>query len=226
MTTKPNRKSGLPRYCCWNLDRVNGRRRVRFRKAGFSTYISGTPWSDDFMRQYAACLDGAKPQPPAIGAARTVPGSINALIVSYYNLVFPTLKPSTQAHRRAILERFRHDHGDKSVARIERQHVASIIAKKANTPHAANSLLKILRLLFTHAIAINMRRDNPAAGLKKIKTSSDGIHTWTEDEVGQFITRHSLGSKPYLALMLMLWTGQRRGDIIRMGWQHIRVQTH
>ncbi len=52
-------KSGLPKHCGWNSDR-HGRRRVRFRLAGFSTYISGTPWSEDFMRQYAAALEGVK----------------------------------------------------------------------------------------------------------------------------------------------------------------------
>ena len=50
-------KSGLPKHCGWNIDR-HGKRRVRFRKERFSTYLTGTPWSEDFMRQYAAALDG------------------------------------------------------------------------------------------------------------------------------------------------------------------------
>ena len=54
-------KSGLPKHCSWNTDR-HGTRRVRFRKAGFTTYLSGTPWSEDFMRQYAAAIDGVKAQ--------------------------------------------------------------------------------------------------------------------------------------------------------------------
>src|SRR6516164_2469355 len=65
-------KSGLPDYCCWNHDR-HGKRRVRFRKAGFSTYLTGTPWSEDFMRQYAAAVDGVKAQAGDVGAARTKP---------------------------------------------------------------------------------------------------------------------------------------------------------
>ena len=99
-------KSGLPKYCSWNLDRENGKRRVRFRKGGFSAYITGTPWSDDFMRQHAAAIDGVKAQQKNIGAERTIAGSIDALIVSYYKLVFPTLELSTQRMRRSILERF------------------------------------------------------------------------------------------------------------------------
>jgi hypothetical protein len=55
-------KSGLPKGCVWNLDRKNGKRRVRFRNylTGFSVYLTGTPWSEDFMRQYAAAVDKGK----------------------------------------------------------------------------------------------------------------------------------------------------------------------
>ena len=76
-------KSGLPEHCSWNYDR-HGKRRVRFRQASFSTYLTGTPWSEDFMRQYAAALDGVKEQTANIGAERTKPGSFDALCVSYY----------------------------------------------------------------------------------------------------------------------------------------------
>jgi hypothetical protein len=70
-------KNGLPKHCSWNDDRHGGRR-VRFRRRGVSIYLHGTPWSDDFMRQYAAALDGVKAQATNIGAARTVPGTVNA----------------------------------------------------------------------------------------------------------------------------------------------------
>jgi integrase len=195
---------------------------VRFRKAGFSTYLTGTPWSEAFMRQYAAALDGVNDQ-TNIGGKRTKPGSISALIVSYYKLVFPTLKPSTQRHRRNILERFRREHGDKPVARLEHHHIASIIAAKANTPEAGNNLRKILRHLLDHAMTINMIKANPVIGIKRFKTSGDGFHTWTEDEVAQFVARHPLGTRAYLAMALALYTGQRVSDVWPMGWQHVRA---
>ena len=43
-------RSGLPRYCGWNWDREDGKRRVRFRKNGFSVYLTGIPWSPEFWR--------------------------------------------------------------------------------------------------------------------------------------------------------------------------------
>ncbi len=42
-------KSGLPKHCSWHYDR-DGNRRVRFRKAGTTTYLYGTPWGADFMQ--------------------------------------------------------------------------------------------------------------------------------------------------------------------------------
>ena len=81
-------KSGLPKHCCWNIDR-HGKRRVRFRKGGFSTYLNGIPWSEDFMRQYATALTGVKAQTSNIGAGRTVAGSVAALVAVYID---PLLK--------------------------------------------------------------------------------------------------------------------------------------
>ena len=213
-------RSGLPKYCSWNLDRENGKRRVRFRKGRLQTYITGIPWSEDFMRQYAAALEGVKQHSTEIGKDRTIPDSVDALVVSYYKLVFPRLKASTQSERRYIIERFRGEHGTKPVRLLKREHIAAIIAAKWKTPHAANNLLKTLHTLFEHAIAINMITNNPAADIKKFRTQSDGFHTWTEAEVLQFEAYHPVGSKARLALALLL-TAQRRSDVVRMGWQHI-----
>src|SRR5665811_226315 len=97
-------KSGLPKHCSWNTDR-HGKRRVRYRLRGFSTYLTGTPWSENFMRQHAAALDGVKARANEIGAGRTVPGSFDALVVSYYRSPdFHRLKPNTQVTRRSIIE--------------------------------------------------------------------------------------------------------------------------
>ena len=52
-------RNGLPKHCSWNVDR-HGTRRVRFRKAGFSTYLTaGPPWSPAFMEAYGLALQGA-----------------------------------------------------------------------------------------------------------------------------------------------------------------------
>ena len=215
-------RSGLPKHCSWNVDR-HGTRRVRFRKAGFSTYLAGIPWSEDFMRQYAAALEGTKAQAANIGAERTLPGSLNALIVSYYGSPdFLGLKASTATVRRNIIERFRSEHGNKPVARLERKHINDIIGTKSATPQAGNNLLKVLRVLLSHAVEIGMIANNPAIGVKRYKSRGEGFHTWTEIEVAQFEDAYPIGTKERLTLALLLYTGQRIGDMARMGWQHVK----
>ena len=132
-------RSGLPKHCSWNVDR-HGKRRVRFRKRGFTTYLIGTPWSEDFMRQYATALDGVKAQAGNIGAGRTVAGSVGALVAAYIDPFssspFKTCALETQRTRRNILENFRTAYGhplyrtDSSGRRtmlLKREHVQRIV---------------------------------------------------------------------------------------------------
>jgi integrase len=215
-------KSGLPKHCSWNTDH-HGKRRVRFRKAGFTTYLTGIPWSEEFMRQYAAALERVKAQAANIGAERTRPGSVNALCVAYYRSPeFRGLRVSTQAMRRNIIERFRIAHGDKPIARLGRAHIKDIIGTKANTPEAANNLLKVLRVLLGYAVSIDMISNNPAISVRRYKSEGEGFHTWTEGEIRQFEAKHPIGTRARLALALLLYTAQRRGDVVHMGWQHVR----
>jgi integrase len=217
-------KSGLPKHCTYQADR-HGKRRVRFRRRGVSAYLTGIPWSEDFMRQYAAALELEGGHRAHIGATkRNLPGSFSALCVSYYGSPeFRGLAAITQRVRRNMLERFRAEHGHRPLRDLHRVHIRSIIGAKANTPEAANNLLKTLRALLSYAVEIGMIASNPALGVKSYRShNAEGYHTWSEDEIAVFETAHPVGSKARLALALALYTGQRRGDIVRMGWQHVK----
>src|SRR4051812_32305177 len=58
-------------------------------------------------------------------------------------------------------------------------------------------------------------------GINPVERHSDGIHTWTEDEIATFRSVFPIGTRQRLAFELMLNTAQRRADVVRMGWQHI-----
>ena len=218
-------RSGLPKGCCWNVDREKGKRRVRFRnrRTGFSIYLYGTPWSDEFMRQYAAAQEGSKAKSVTIvGAKRTVAGTVSGLIVSYYaSPGFRDLKASTQANRRGILERFRNGYGDLPVKGLTRGVLEKLMGDRSTTPMAANNLMKVLRYLLDHAVALNMMSANPTVGVKRYRNKGTGWHTWSDEEVAKFQARHPSDTRPGLALALLLCTGQRRGDVVTMGRQHV-----
>lgn len=174
------------------------------------------------MREYAAALDGTKPQAGNIGARRTKPGSFDALVVSYYRSPdFLRLAPSTQVTRRNILESFRKVHGFKPIKLLRREHISEIIGAKANVPEAANLLLKVLRIVLAYAVDQGLIENNPAVNVKKYKSKGDGHHSWTEAEIAQFEAKYPVGSRARLALALGLYTAQRKSDVLRMGWQHI-----
>jgi integrase len=59
--------------------------------------------------------------------------------------------------------------------------------------------------------------------VKKIRRRSQGIRTWGEEDIAAFEKRWPIGSKPRLALALLLYTAQRRSDVVLMGPQHIRA---
>src|SRR5262245_46207906 len=64
--------------------------------------------------------------------------------------------------------------------------------------------------------------DDPTRDVKAIRVKTGGHHSWTDDEIARFERRHPVGSRARLAHALLLYTGQRRGDVIRMGPQHMR----
>jgi len=65
-------------------------------------------------------------------------------------------------------------------------------------------------------------RTDPTWGIRLKLSKSDRHHTWSEDEIAQFEAFHPVGLKARLALALGLYTAQRRGDVVRIGRQHIR----
>ncbi|MET4701933.1 integrase [Constrictibacter sp. MBR-5] len=212
----------LPKYVSEFADR-HGKIRVRFRRKGQEAYyFTAAPWTPAFMAEYERCL--SREAAPAVqpGADRSKAGTMSALIASYYRTAeFTGLERSTQAAYRNAIERFRERHGEKRVAMLERRHVKAIVGGMHATPAAANNLLKRLRTLMRLAVDLGLRPDDPTHGVRGFRTAGDGFHTWTEAEITKFEERHPVGSKARLALALMLCTGQRRSDVVRMGWQHV-----
>ena len=172
------------------------------------------------MAAYEIAKAGGGPR-PEIGASRTVPGTVNAALVSYYQVgAFTALAKSTRSNRRAILEQFRIDHGDKRIALMHKAALQAILNSK--TPAASRNWKKALRGFIDHCLALDMIKVDPLAGIKLVQLKSKGHHTWEFEECSQFEERHPVGTRARLAYELLLQAGQSRCDVVRMGRQHIR----
>jgi integrase len=202
----------------------HGRQRAYLRIPGRKAVpLHGAPGSPEFMLAYQAALADEPLPSTEVGAARTIPGTINAAVISYYNSAgFAQLAPKTRRERRYILEQLRSAHGEKRVALLQRSHVDTMIAGKLTTPSAARSFLIVLRALMVNCILQGWRVDDPTQGVKLRPIRTDGFPTWSEEDISRFEAAHPIGSRARLALALALFTAQRQGDLIRLGPQHVR----
>ena len=207
------------RYVQAFVDRDTGAVFRYFRRPGYPRVrLPGLPGSAEFNRAYEAALEGPK---LAVGVGRSKPGSLSVAIAGYYtSLEFRSLAAGTQTARRAILERFRAAHGDKPIVLLPPKFIAHVLSTMK--PFAARNWLKAIRHLMQFCVAQEMCATDPTQGIKLPRAKSDGIHSWTEGEISMFEAHHAIGTRPRLALALLLYTGQRRGDVLRMGRQHIR----
>lgn len=138
--------------------------------------LPGLPGSPEFMEAYQKAIAGFGEGRATIGASRTLSGTVSAALVAYYrDNSFAALAPGTRKSRRAILEAFRTEHGDKRLATLRRDHVASILGSKP--PFAARNWLKAIRGLMQFFIAVGLRPDDPTAGLRGPKARAGSIHS-------------------------------------------------
>jgi hypothetical protein len=136
----------------------HGKVRRYVRRHGKRVPLPGLPGSTEFNDAYARALDEA-PAPAVIGVSRTLPGSVNAMIVGYLgSAAFHHLAPTSQTQYGHIFENMRQAHGDKSIAKLERRHVVTMLDAKAATPIGARDFLRCLRLLIAYAISTSSRR--------------------------------------------------------------------
>lgn len=208
----------LPKYVSEFIDN-RGKRRYRFRRRGVSAYLPAPPFSDDFNDAYAAALTGQKSSDLGTRAPK---GSLAALVAAYYRSPeYLNLKPITQRTYRSVIEPLREKYGDRPVNQLERRHIKSLMAEQSG-PGAANKLLRYFRLLLEFAVELEWIASNPARGVKKMRTPGDGFKEWPEQAIEQFQAHWATGTKQRLAFDLLLCTGQRRSDVVKMTPSNVR----
>lgn len=198
-------RDGSPRY----LLRVPGCRAIT---------LPGEPGSPAFMAAYNRAVEAA-----AAPAQRLATGSLDALAVSYYaSPAFAGLRASTAAAYRRLVEELRTGYGTRPVRLLESRHIRDMISAKSAHPTAANHRLRMLRALMAHAVQSGLIRSDPTAGVERMRYRTDGYHTWTEDEIAAFEARWPPGTRERLAFALLLYTGQRRSDVVKLGRHSLR----
>jgi integrase len=173
--------------------------------------LPGIPGSAEFMSAYQDALGEHAPK-----VARQGPGSVGALICDYLKSPsFTDLAAASKKLYRTVLDRFGAAHGHRMVHDMPRAKVAAYVYTiGAEHPAMANVTKAVLRKLLAHAVRTGYRADNPVQEIERYK--SGARHTWTEAELAAYEARWPLGTRERLAYALLLYTGQRGGDVVRM----------
>ena len=203
-----------------DLDRQGAVRwRLRAPRRRTAT-IKGAYGSAEFAANYRAAMEGTPVESKIITGKH---GTIDVLARSYLrSAVFADLAPSSQRNRRAFIDQLVAAYGTLPIAGLERRHVRMIMDANAQTPGKARAMLSALRALTTLALDDNTIAIDPTAGIKRPKLSEDGIEAWSEAEIAAYESFHPIGTPARLAFAIALYTGQRAGDLIRLGRQHVR----
>jgi integrase len=214
------------KYISQDVDR-HGNVRVYFRKSGKKVRLRAPVGTPEFFEEYRQALVGEHPsQRSLVQNTKANPGTLRELVEGYYQCsAYRNLADRTRHVRRQILDRFcaYRNAGDQPYAALEARHLMHWRDTLTDRPEAANGTIKALRQVFNYAIEYELHDRNPAALVKNLPSKGDGHIAWTEEDVENFEAVHPIGSMARLALALALFTGQRKGDLIRLGRQHIKV---
>lgn len=227
----------LPKYVYADTDR-HGRTRYYYKPPGArKTALAGLPGSPELQASYEAAAAGAicpKPLAPR-GAPRLATGTLRWLCQEYYRSdAFLSLDPRTRYVRQQVVEHCLNEptepgaatlYADFPLDRLSSKAIKVLRDRKKGLPEAANVRVKSFRQIFAWAIEAEISDKltaNHARDVAYKPRGGDGFHAWTLAEVEQFERHFPVGTTARLAMALLLYTGQRRSDVVRLGRQHIR----
>lgn len=109
---------------------------------------------------------------------------------------------------------------------IERHHVIKWQDKwaKDKNAHTANYRRRVLSILMEHAkdMGLLLKSDeNPVKGVRSLKYCKKERLPWPTELIAKFRESYSYQTRERLCFELLLGSGQRIGDVLKMQWAHI-----
>jgi integrase len=175
----------------------------------------------EFEEEYQAALIN-KPR-PKLGAP--ISGTLAWLIERYRETAaWAALSAATRRQRENIFKQVLESAGDKPFARISSDIIIAGRERREKTPHQARHFLDAMRGLFRWALHAKHVRTDPTAGVENPRRESgEGFLPWTEQHVAAYQHRWPIGTRQRVWLDVLLYTGLRRGDAVRLGRPHVRA---
>ena len=175
--------------------------------------------SPEFDSEYRAALSG-------VPARKSTPStsSLQWLIARYREtLDWNALSNATRRRRENIFKGVIETAGDESYARITSATILAGRHRRAKTPHQARHFLDAIRGLFRWAHKAGFIKTDPTLGVHNLpRKRTEGFTPWTEQHIAAYEARWPIGTRQRVWLDVLAYTGLRRGDVVRLGRQHVR----
>ena len=218
-------------YVIADRDRHGNVRLYYWRKGRPKIRLRADPGSAAFVAEVEAAKAASDAAAPK-SARDIAPDSLRALCLDYFaGASFRMLDKRTARQHRLLLEdicrsktKAGQERGSLPHALLEPRHVEQLRDEKLDLPGAANNRVKSLRRLFKWAKAAKKPgARNPAAEVDYLRMRGEGFRTWTTADIERFEAAHPVGTQARLCLALLLYTGVRRSDVVKLGPQHERA---
>lgn len=197
------------------------RYRVRVKgEPGRRIRIHCDPNHVEFMRQYLAARQGEQPEPVKAASDYAKPKSIGWLVSLYIEYLESrvragTMSPKTIKKKRNLLARLI-VRPDREML-IPQERLLEMQDAMISTPAQAAAFIEAVGVLYDWAIERRYVAINPARGIKSVYVKGDGADPWKSADVRAFFAHHKLGTKPHVAMSVLLWTGCRIEDLTFLG---------
>jgi integrase len=173
----------------------------------------------EFWEEYQAALASKLPklEPPHTGTL--------AWLLERYRetTAWTSLSPATRRQRENIFTQILETAGKQPFAKITTSAIMAGRDRRANTPVQARKFLDAMRGLFRWAVRAGLVKADPTIGIENLRTpKTDGFTVWSEEDVAAYEARWPVGTRQRVWLDVLIYTGLRRGDAVRLGRQHVR----
>jgi integrase len=193
------------------------------KERGKRIRIKGEYGSPQFMADYHAAIAGADLPSAKPDKKRASVGTLKWLVDQWHaSADWAQSSPATRRQRENILLHVLAKSGNVSFKAITKKHIMEARDRRAKTPFAANNFLKTMRALFRWAVEMEHLEVDPTLTVKRLSVKTDGFKVWTPEEVARYRKRWPLGTRERLAMEILLNTGLRRSDAVRLGRQHVK----
>jgi integrase len=210
----------LLRYVQSYVDR-HGRARHYFRRKGYAQVPLPPPGSPGFMAAYEAA-NVLPARPAATAPVRFLPGSLGWAIERFMasDQYRDHRADNTKRQDRHIYDELRASFGAGMLCDLRDRHVKVIrdhFREKFSTAiaDAATGRVSVVRQFADQHLDLDLGA-NPTAGVTRVHKVKKEHEPWPDDVLAAF-DAHAPGHLR-LAVLLLLYTGQRRSDVVQMKW--------